>query len=181
LAEVCTRALAISMEANGLAVLTASSLIEVTAAIPVVAEVLRQHARGVTNNLAPAAMPKVPEPPAKPVAAPPKAPTVRVFSTKPVKWLDDDGKQASGGKCVDIDLPVATAERALASGACVKLDHPSRAGNIGRWPGHSSLNACFDLDSEAAPGPQETIVHSAFTPIDRGPPFKLKIAAGGAQ
>jgi hypothetical protein len=182
LAEVCTRALAVTMEANGIAVFTASSLIEVAAAIPVVAEVLRQHARAVTNNLAPAAMPKVPEPSAKPVAAPPKAPTVRVFSTKPIKWLDKDGKQVSGGKCVDIDLPVAVAERALASGACVKLDHPTRAGNLGRWPGNYSLAVCFDLDSSeaAVPGPQETIVHSAFTPIDRGKPFTLKIA-GAAQ
>jgi hypothetical protein len=41
---------------------------------------------------------------------------------------------------------------------------------------------CFDLDSSeaAVPGPQETIVHSAFTPIDRGKPFTLKIA-GAAQ
>jgi hypothetical protein len=182
LAEVCTRALAISMEANGLAVFTASSLIEVAAAIPVVSEVLRQHARAVTNNLAPAVMPKVPEPPAKAVASQPKAATVRVFSTKPIKWLDEDGKQLSGGKCVDLDLPVATAERALASGACVKLDHPSRAGNIGRWPGHYSLNVCFDLDSEAAPGSAvQTVVHSAFEPIDRGKPFTLRVATGGAQ
>jgi hypothetical protein len=177
--EVCGRVLPITPEARLLEAFAASSLIEVAVAIPVIAEALRQHARAVTNNLAPAAMPQVPEPPAKPVAAPPKAPTVRVFSTKPVKWLDDDGKQASCGKCVDIDLPVATAERALASGACVKLDHPSRAGNIGRWPGHYSLNVCFDLDSEAAPGPQETIVHSAFTPVDRGKPFTLRIAGAG--
>jgi hypothetical protein len=162
LAEVATRALAVTMEANGLAVFTASSLIEVAAAIPVVAEVLRQHARAVTNNLAPAAMPIAPEPPAKPVAAAPKAPTVRVFSTKPIKWLDEDGKQRSGGKCVDLDLPVATAERALATGACVKLDHPSRAGNIGRWPGHYSLSVCFDLDADAAAPQHDPIKHSAF-------------------
>jgi hypothetical protein len=74
--EAATRALAVSFELNGLAVFTASSVIEVAAAIPIVAEVLRQHARAVTNNLAPAAMPKpAPElakvaPPA-PVAVPP--------------------------------------------------------------------------------------------------------------
>jgi hypothetical protein len=179
--EICVRAQAVTMEANGLVAFLTTSLTEVPAAIPVVAEVLRQHARAVTNNLAPAAMPKVPETPATPVAAQPKALTVRVFSTKPIKWLDQDGKQVSGGKCVDLDLPVAVAERALACGACVKLDHPTRAGNLGRWPGNYSLAVCFDLDSEAAvPGPQETIVHSAFTPIDRGPAFKLRIA-GAAQ
>jgi hypothetical protein len=180
--EICGRVLAVTPEVLLLESFAASSLIEVSVAIPVIAEALRQHARAVTNNLAPAAMPKVPEPPAKPVAAAPKAPTVRVFSTRPIKWLDQDGKQVSGGKCVDIDLPVAVAERALASGACVKLDHPTRAGNLGRWPGNYSLAVCFDLDSSeaAVPGPQETIVHSAFTPIDRGKPFTLKIA-GAAQ
>jgi hypothetical protein len=39
--EVCTRALAVTMEANGLSVFLTSSLIEVSAAIPVVSEVPR--------------------------------------------------------------------------------------------------------------------------------------------
>jgi hypothetical protein len=180
--ECATRALAVSMELNGLVVFTASSVIEVAAAIPVVTEVLRQHARAVTNNQAPAAMPLVPEPPAKPVPAQAKAPTVRVFSTKPVKWLDEDGKQVSGGKCVDLDLPVAVAERALASGACVKLDNPLRAGNLGRWPGNYSLGACYDLDAADASAPQlDPVVHSAFQPLPGlRAPFQLKVAAGGA-
>jgi hypothetical protein len=42
------------------------------------------------------------------------------------------------------------------------------------------LAACFDIDSEPVPGPQEAVLHSAFTPIDRGKPFTLKIA-GAAQ
>jgi hypothetical protein len=180
--EVCSRVLTFTTEANGLSVFLTSSLIEVAAAIRVVNEVLKQHSRSVLNGLAKAEMPKVPEPPAKPVAAQPKAPTVRVFSTKPVMWLED-GQRRSGGKCCDLDLPVAVAERALSSGACVKLDHPSRATNIGRWPGHYSLSVCFDLDSEAAPSGSATepTIHSAFQPIDRGKPFQLKIAGGGAQ
>jgi hypothetical protein len=179
--ECATRALAVSFELNGLVVFTASSVIEVAAAIPVVTEVLRQHSRAVLNNLAPAAMPLVPEPPAKPpLPAPAKAPTVRVFSTRPVKWLDEDGKQVSGGKCVDLDLPVAVAERALASGACVKLDNLLRAGNLGRWPGNYSLNVCVDLDAADASAPQlDPVLHTAFTPIDRGKPFTLRIAGAG--
>jgi hypothetical protein len=180
--ECATRALAVSFELNGLVVFTASSVIEVAAAIPVVTEVLRQHAKAVTNNQAPAAMPLVPEPPAKPVPAPAKAPTVRVFSTKPIKWLDHDGKQVSGGKCVDLDLPVAVAERALSSGACVKLEIPLRTGNLGRWPGNYSLGACYDLDAADAAAPQlDPVVHTAFTPIDRGKPYVLRVASGGAQ
>jgi hypothetical protein len=157
-----------------------SLLIEVAAAIPVVAEVLRQHARAVTNNQAPAEMPKVPEPPAKPVAATPKAPTTRIFTTRPIKYRDQDGKQVSAGKCIDHDLPSGLVERALSTGAVVRLDNALRAGNLGRWPGNYSLSVCFDLDAEPVPGPQEAVLHSAFTPIDRGKPFTLKIA-GAAQ
>jgi hypothetical protein len=72
LAEVSTRALAVSFEANGLAVFTASSRIEVAAAIPVVAEVLRQHGRAVVNGIAPAKFP-TPAPPPADVVPPPVA------------------------------------------------------------------------------------------------------------
>jgi 2'-5' RNA ligase len=58
LSEVSTRALAVTMEANGLAVFAASSRIEVAAATMVVAEALRQHGRAVLNGLAKAEMPK---------------------------------------------------------------------------------------------------------------------------
>lgn len=179
LGEVAERALAVSMEANGTHIFAQSSRIEVAAATVVVVECLRQHGRAFTNGLAKAEMPKPAPPPAKPVPAPPKAPTVRVFSNRPIKWRDSDGKQVSAGKCVDIDLPVAVAERGLASGACVKLDHPTRIGNIGMWPGNYSLAACFDLD---APGTTvEPIVHSQFQPLPGlREPFKLKIAGGAS-
>ena len=58
LSEVSIRALAVTMEANGLAVFAASSRIEVAAATTVVAEALRQHGRAVLNGLAKAEMPK---------------------------------------------------------------------------------------------------------------------------
>jgi hypothetical protein len=182
LADVSTRVLPLTFEATGLSVFSQSSRAEVRAAVEVVSMILREHGRAVLNGLAPAEMPKPGPEPGKLVAAPPKAPTVRVFSTKPIKWLDQDGKQVSGGKCCDIDLPVAVAERALACGAVVRLDHPSRVGNLGRWPGNYSLNVCDDLDATDAAAPQhDPIKHSAFEPIDRGKPFTLKIAVGGAQ
>ena len=133
----------------------------------------------MTNHQAPAALPKPAPEPAKPVAAAPKAPTTRVFTTRPIRYRDQDGKQVSTGKCVDHDLPTALVERALATGAVVRLDNAMRAGNLGRWS-HYSLAACFDIDAEPVPGPQEAVLHSAFTPIDRGKPFTLKIA-GAAQ
>jgi hypothetical protein len=178
--EVCQRALAVTMEANGLCVFTASSRIEVKVATEVVAEELRQHGRAVLNRLAPAALPKVPEPPAK-VAPKVPEPLTRVFTTKPIKWLDADGKQRACGKFVDADLPAATAKRALASGAALELSNPARKANLGTWPGNFSLGACYDLDGAGgAVAQHDPIVHSAFQPIDRGKPFTLKIATGGA-
>jgi hypothetical protein len=60
------------------------------------------------------------------------------------------------------------------------MSDPARKANLGSWPGHVSINNCYDLDKDQA-GPQhDPIVHSAFQPIDRGKPFTLKIATGGA-
>jgi hypothetical protein len=138
LAEVATRALAVTMEANGLAVFTASSLIEVAAAIPVVAEVLRQHARAVTNNLAPAAMPKPAPQPVKPVPLV-KEPLTLIFSTRAIRWKDHAGFDRCSSKFLDCELPASTAAHALKIGAALRLDDPARKANLGMWPGHVSL------------------------------------------
>jgi hypothetical protein len=178
--EVCERCLAVTPEARGLHIFTASSRIEVGVACEVVAEELRQHGRAVLNRLAPAALPKVPEPPAN-VA--PKVPEqlTRVFATRAVRWRDASGSERCSGKFLDIDISAAQAERALASGAALPLDHPERKRNLGSWPGHVSINNCYDLDAAPDAVPQhDPIVHSAFQPIDRGKPFTLKIATGGA-
>jgi hypothetical protein len=178
--EVCTRALAVTMEANGLCVYTASSMIEVKVATEVVAEEIRQHGRAVLNKLAKAEMP-VPAPPPAKVA--PKVPEqlTRVFATRAVRWRDADGSERCSGKFLDIDISAAQAERALASGAALPLDHPERKRNLGSWPGHVSINNCYDLDAAPDAVPQhDPVIHSAFQPIDRGPPFKLKIAGSGS-
>jgi hypothetical protein len=179
--EVCERCLAVTPEARGLHIFTASSRIEVGVACTVVAEELRQHGRAVLNKLAPAAMPKVPEPPAKVVPKVPE-PLTRVFATKPLKWLDHDGKQRACGKFVDCDLPAATAKRALASGAALELSNPERKKCLGTWPGNYSLSACFDLDAaapstDAAPLQHDPIKHGAFE--ERiGKPYQLRVAGG---
>jgi hypothetical protein len=180
LAEVCTRALAVTSEANGLAVFTSSSLVEVRAAVEVVAGELRQHGRAVLNKLAKAEMPK-PAAPAAKVVPLAKDPLVRVFATRAVRWRDADGAERCSGKFLDIDISAAQAKSALASGAALPISDPARKANLGSWPGHVSLNACYDLDAAAEAAPQhDPVVHSAFQPIDRGKPFTLKIAAGGA-
>jgi hypothetical protein len=178
--EVAARVVLISAEGRGLSVFTASAKIEVAAAVEVLAMVLREHSRAVLNHQAPAAMPKPAPEPVKPVPVV-KEPLVTVFATRPIKWRDADNAQRASGKYVDVSLPSATAARALACGAALKLDHPERKRCLGTWPGHVSLQNCYDLDATDAAAPQrEVVVHSAFQPIDRGPPFKLTIA-GAAQ
>jgi hypothetical protein len=181
LAEVSTRALAVTMEANGLSIFTASSRIEVAAACEVVATCLREHGRSVLNHLAPAAMPKAPEPPAKVVVIE-QPPLVRVFAVRPLKWLDETGQQRACGKFVDCDLPPQTAKRALASGVVLELSNPARKTSLGSWPGNYSLAACHDLDAAAAGAPpqHDPVVHSAFEPIDRGKPFQLRVAGSAS-
>jgi hypothetical protein len=178
--EVCIRALAVTQEANGMTVFTASSLIEVAAATPVVAECLRQHGRAVLNGLAKAEMPK-PAALAPKVVPAAKEALTRLFATRAVRWRDADGAERCSGKFLDVDVNAAQAKRALASGAALPISDPARRANLGSWPGHVSLSQCFDLDAatpsvDAGPLQHDPVVHSAFTPVDRGPAFKLRVA-----
>jgi hypothetical protein len=182
LADVAVRALVVTMEAQGLAIFTTSSRIEVVAAAKVVATCLREHGRACLNMLVPAAMPKALEPPAKVVPVV-KEQLVRIFTTRAVRWRDQDGAERAGGKFADIDVSSAQAKRALASGAALELSNPARRANLGSWPGTVSLGQCFDIDTaeqpDAAAKPQGSAptIHSAFQVVDRGPAFKLHVAA----
>lgn len=180
LADVSSRAGLISFEATGLANFSTSSRIQVSEAVEVVSQLLREHGRAILNHQAAAALPKPAPEPAK--AAPVvKEPLTAVFATRPIRWKDHDGIVRSSSKFLDCELPVRTAAHALKIGAALPLDHPERKRNLGMWPGHVSLAMCFDLDAAPdAPPQHDPVVHSAFQPIDRGKPFTLKIAAGGS-
>jgi hypothetical protein len=169
---VMGRVKAVTVEGHALEVFTAASITEVSAAVPIIVEVLRQHGRAVVQGFANAQMP-IPAP-MNAVPAPPAPSLLTIFTTQPLKWLDNDGKQRSCGKGVDIELPTATANRALAAKVAVRLDHPSRKTDRGQWPGHVALAHCFDLD--AAPLQHGATIHSAFERVDRGKPYALKIA-----
>jgi hypothetical protein len=171
---VMGRVKAVSVEGHALEVFTAASITEVSAAVPIIVEVLRQHARAVVQGFANAQMP-IPAP-VNAVPAPPAPSFVTLFSTQPFKWRDADGKQRSCGKGVDIELPTATANRALAAKVAVRLDHPSRKTDRGQWPSHVAIAHCYDLDADAAPPQHEATIHSAFERVDRGKPYALKIA-----
>jgi hypothetical protein len=182
LADVCNRALAVTMEANGLAVFTASSRIEVTAAIPIVAECLRQHGRAVLNHQAPAKFPTPAPPAAKPVPVAPPA-TLHAFSVRHISWTDETGLrvQAGGFEC---DLPPAVAARGLKTGAVALIGSEAFRSMKGTRPiTHPAPERCENLDGnngsaepKAAPQMQhEVIRHAAFEVVDRGPPRLMRI------
>jgi hypothetical protein len=181
LADVCARALTISSEMSGMAVFTAASRTEVAAAIPVLAEVLRQHGRAVLNHSASATLPTseapfVPTIPVKPV-------TTRLFATRAVRWVDSSGETKLSRKWVDVDLPPETAERALKSGVCLPLDHPMRRTHLNQSPAHVDPSWCTSLDVDDMEVAQPSVAEPEpiFVPLDRGPPFKLRVAAGGTS
>jgi hypothetical protein len=183
--EICSRVLAVTQEANGMAVFLTSSLIEVGLAAPIVAEHLRLHARAVLNHQAAAVMPKPAPEPVK-VIAPAKPPLTQVFVTRAVRWKDHDGFDRCSAKFLDAEMPPRAAAYALKVGAALPMNSPERK-NKGSWPTHVTLNNCFDLDKEetgtAPPSGSvvEPTIHSAFQPLPGlRAPFQLKIAAGGA-
>jgi hypothetical protein len=181
LAEVCQRALIISNEMSGMATFTTSSRTEVALAIPVLGEVLRNYGRQVLDGTAPATLPTQ-ENPFKPTI-PVKPVTTRLFATRAVRWVDSSGETKLSRKWVDVDLPPETAERALKSGVCLPLDHPMRRTHLNQSPAHVDPSWCTSLDVDDTEVAQPSLAEPEpiFTPIDRGPVFKLRVAAGGAS
>jgi hypothetical protein len=171
---VCSRALTVSMELQGLHEFTRASGTEVAAALPVVAEVLREYGRAVLQGFAKAEMP-LPEAPFK--AVPITKPATRhLFALRAICWTEGDLMRI-GRRYTDVDLPVEIAARAIKARVCVEMNDPLRnRQTINAWPGHPDPASCFNLDADAAPLQHEATIHSAFERVDRGKPYALKIA-----
>jgi hypothetical protein len=119
-------------------------------------------------------IPHRPEPVA-PVTVIPPAPTVQLFCMRPIKWRDAKGQQRVAQKFADAALPPAIAAKALRIGACVQMDDPARRQHHGTVEGHGRADLAFDLDAEPVHSSAPEL-HSAFTPINRGDPYVLKVA-----
>jgi hypothetical protein len=192
LAEVSTRALAVSFEANGLAVFTASSRIEVAAAIPVIGEVLRQHGRRVLDGSEPAAFPTPEVPFVADVVVQPV--TKQVFCMKQVKWTTPEGLRFAP-KYAILELPPDVADRALALKACTPIPGDAWAAYKGTYVPFShhreAINLDIDTATETAPtGPLhgKAPMSKAFGHIPNpdfvetiGPVRQMRIVAGGAS
>jgi hypothetical protein len=176
LAGVCNRALAVSTELNGMAVFATASRTEVAAAIPVLAEVLRQHGRQVLDGTAPATFP-TPEAPFKPTI--PEKPVVRrLFALRAVSWTNADGMLRAAQRYTDVDLSLECAARAITARVCVEMDDPVRRQNKGTWPGHPDPDQCFNLDGDVAEPQSNVLKHTGFVEII-GKPYNVRTAAGG--
>jgi hypothetical protein len=185
LVTLTTKAALFIFESRGLEAFSTSSAIEVPAAIEIISALLREHAKMVLNGTAPATLP-TPEAPFKPTI-PEKPVTRRLFALRAVSWREGDHLRAAQ-KFTDVDLPPACAARAIKARVCVEMADPARNQTThNQWPGHPNPESCFNLDGDepvvdaAAHGQEAVTLHSAFTPVDRGPPFKLRVAAGGTS
>jgi hypothetical protein len=119
-------------------------------------------------------IPHRPEPVA-PVTVIPPAPTVSLFAMRPVRWIAADGTPRVAQKFSDANLTPSAASRGLACGALVPLDSPLRRQHHNTVEGHARAALALDLDAEPVHSSAPEL-HSAFTPINRGEPYVLKVA-----
>jgi hypothetical protein len=165
--------LLITTEARGLSVFSQSARIEVSAAVAVVAELLRQHGRAVLNGLVPARLPTPETPYVGPVEVKPN--TTRVFSVKQVKWSAPEGERFASKYSV-LDLPPSVADRALSLRACVTLtDDTYRTFRGSYAPFNKDRETVMlgeAIESDAAPAPVIKAVAKAV-PVAKEPTVRV--------
>ena len=168
-------------EARALEAYAASSKIEVPQAVGIIGELLREYCKMVLNGSAPATLPAkelpfVPEVVTKP-------PTKHLFALRAISWKEN-GELRTAQKFTDCDLPVEYVKKAIRSRACCEIGDPMRnPQTINQWGGHPDPSQCFSLDGEPvtdAAEPHEVTLHTAFTPVDRGKPYMVRVAGGAA-
>jgi hypothetical protein len=168
-------------ESRGLEAFSASSKIEVPAAIEIISALLREHAKMVLNGSAPATLPRQEAPfkstiPEKPVAR-------RLFALRAVSWREGDVLRAAQ-RYTDVDLPPACAARAIKARVCVEMDDPVRRQHKGTWPGHPEPAQCYSLDEPDNPTTidaakaQHDVVNCSGIVETFGKPYQLRVAGG---
>jgi hypothetical protein len=108
---------------------------------------------------------------------------VQLFALFALEWTDADGMLRQSAKWLDVELPPETAAHALRLKLCAPMSDPRRqqlrGQGSGRPPEPNWLN---NIDNETGPNiatpsaALDPIRHAAFTPIDRGKGFTLKVA-----
>jgi len=118
------------------------------------------------------------------VAAQPDRPAVtQVFTIRKIRWHETGPGWRTAHAFVDIQLPVTVAERAIELGAALQPTDPKakplRANMQAVYPPPHS-DHCETVDPEGfippvgIPEPRGA-THSKFTPLDRGPAYKVPV------
>ena len=167
-----------TFEAGQLAGFVSGCAGEAEVAVAVVLRELRSLPKLIVSGDRP--IPHRPEPVA-PVAVI-KPVLTQLFTLHAIQWTDEHGMLRHLGKWRDVELPAEAAECALRLGLCAPMSDPRRAKLVNQSRGHPEPNWINDLDTETGPDiakeatAVEPIQHSAFTVVDRGGPFVLKVA-----
>jgi hypothetical protein len=162
-------------ESASLLHLTQVCTAEVGPVTATVTRLAREYAASVTRGDASPVL-KQPMQPYTAPPPPPKPETVPLFALRPIKWKNADGMQRVAQKFQDVDLPPATAARAIRIKACVQLTDPLRRQHHGTVGGNADPALALDLD-EPEPRLADPIMQSSpFETPTIGEPRILKIA-----
>jgi hypothetical protein len=144
---------------------------------------LKGHAQGVLSGHAPASLPRPAAEPVKLAIVPP-APTMTLFATKKLKYVDSSGSVVTVGAYHKHDFPKALGELALKTSVAALLTDKrvrdlaaTSLASVGvpeeqscEWLGEPGAEA---PDRYLRPGATDyhSLSPSPFTPVDRGPPI----------
>jgi hypothetical protein len=165
-------------EVIGLAAFAANSKQQIPDAVVVITQQLRAHAAMVLDGTAPAT---IRAPDSTEIIEPEPRPLLdQIFTLNAVKYTDHNGALQHVGRGVDIEVPLACAERALRLGLACDVTDPRRAQRKG-WGGHPERHWCVSLDVEPNTAglmePAESRVPAPGEMIETvGTPYKIHIA-----
>lgn len=157
--------------------------IQVDVALKAIADELRQLAKAIRRGDAKPIVQHAK--PALVAAAPDRPVTGQIFTIRKIRWHENDQPGwRTAHAWVDVTLPVACADRAIDLELAVKPGDPKAREMRGKQavypPPHSDHCATVDPVGFVAPvGTPEPrgAIHSKFTPVDRGPAYKVPVAA----
>jgi hypothetical protein len=198
-AEVTTEMLPYTPDARRLQLITGNAALETPEHAELLITVAKSVAQSIIAGGPPLAEhappPMLLRPGAKQPSLPQPAETVAIFAIQPVRWKNAEGELQTSHRWSDIDVPPATAKKAIAMGAAVGMDHALRRQHhednsmaFGLGHGKNPVippppETCLDIgpDSAVDAAPADTAhqpqseLHTAFQRVDRGPKVDFKV------
>jgi hypothetical protein len=183
--EAAAREILIIPEAQAVAEFTKSMHTQIPVAVEMIVVGLKGHARGVLSGHAPASLPRPAPPPVKLAIVPAPEATVNIFALKNLKFVNREGGVTTICKNKRHDLPKALAELALSTNSALPLSDQQRIRDLEyNAPAFHvpDPSACTWLGEKGPETPVRSArpggppIHSSlteFTPMDRGPAYKV--------